>query len=195
MTEQSPETIQASWSPHKDNEFDFAKAVFEQNFEQFRHLNDQMNRIPAFAVTLTGGFWYIAVVVADYGNGLDSASEQIARWALMIFAGICNFALIGIAIRIRNVMSDYLDRVRRFEGDWWTERTPTLPMFISYSMISLYSVLILAGGILSWAAAFVLFWPARTIFVGWGVLIVIGALAALFVCSYLISRWLTPKSA
>lgn len=73
---------------------------YKENFAQFRHLNEQMNKIPPFAVTLTGGFWYIAVIVSNYGEGLTGTSEALARFALMIFSGIANLALILIAVRI-----------------------------------------------------------------------------------------------
>ena len=84
-------TIEADpdWEPGHAFEFERAKAAFDQNFEQFRHLNDQMNRIPAFAVTLTAGFWYVAVV-SDYGGTLGAVEEKLARFALMLFAGICD---------------------------------------------------------------------------------------------------------
>lgn len=196
MREQAPDAAskEGEWGPPAGSEFEFAQAVFEQNFEQFRHLNDQMNRIPAFAVTLTAGFWYVAVVVTNYGQSLDPTREQLARWALMIFAGICNFALVCIAIRTRDVMADYLDRVRRFEGAWWTERTPSLSWFRDYSMISMYSVLIIAGGVLSWVGAFVLFWPSAIISMGWGFLFLAGALITALLFAYWIPRWLTLKS-
>lgn len=196
MTEEAPSQAadEISWEPPAGSEFEFAQIVFQQNFEQFRHLNAQMNRIPAFAVTLTAGFWYVAVVVENYGQSLDPTREQLARWALMIFAGLCNFALVSIAIRIRDVMDDYLNRVRRFEGTWWTERTPSLPWFRDYSMISMYSVLIIAGGVLSWVGAFVLFWPTETIQVWWGMLSVIAVVATVLLFAYRIPRCLAPKS-
>lgn len=89
------------WSCPSDREFEVAKASFDQNFQQFRHLNDQMNRLPAFAVTLTGGFWYMALVVANYGRALGPVEESLARWGLMIFAGLCDLTLACIAIRVR----------------------------------------------------------------------------------------------
>lgn len=178
------------WSPGDADAFEHAKAAFDQNFAQFRHLNDQMNRIPAFAVTLTGGFWYIAVV-SDYGQALGPFREHLARFALMLFAGLCDFALVCIAIRVRDVMADYLDRVRRFEGEWWSERTPSLPIFKDYSMISMYSILIIAGAVLSWVGAFVLFWPSDQLSYWWGILSLAGALAVSVAMAYLLPRWLT----
>lgn len=179
-----------AWSPDDGDSFEHAKAAFDQNFAQFRHLNEQMNRIPAFAVTLTGGFWYIAVV-SDYGNALGPVREHLARFALMLFAGLCDFALVCIAIRVRDVMGDYLDRVRRFEGEWWSERTPSLPIFKDYSMISMYSILIIAGALLSWVGAFVLFWPADHLSYWWGVLSLACALVVSVTMAYLLPRWLT----
>lgn len=181
------------WPPKHDGDSDYferAKASFEQNFAQFRHLNDQMNRIPAFAVTLTAGIWYVAVV-SDYGDTLSPVREALARFSLMIFAGICDVALVCIAIRIRDVMTDYLDRVKRFEGEWWTEYGPSLPMFRDYSMISLYSVLILAGAVLSWAGAFALFWPFQRLSAWWGLAILVLAVVAVVILAYQVPRWLT----
>ncbi|MES3081191.1 hypothetical protein [Sphingomonas faeni] len=180
----------SAWSPADGNSFEHAKAAFEQNFAQFRHLNEQMNRIPAFAVTLTGGFWYVAVV-SNYGHSLGPVREHLARFALMLFAGLCDFTLVCIAIRVRDVMADYLDRVRRFEGEWWSERTPSLPVFRDYSMISMYSILIIAGALLSWVGAFVLFWPADHISYWWGILSLVCALVISVFMAYLLPRWLT----
>ena len=74
----APADAQPLWIPDDGERFEHAKAAFEQNFAQFRHLNDQMNRIPAFAVTLTGGFWYVAVV-SSYGQALGPVREHLAR--------------------------------------------------------------------------------------------------------------------
>lgn len=180
----------APWAPEAANAFDHAKAAFEQNFQQFRHLNEQMNRVPAFAVTLTGGFWYVAVVVAQYGQGLGPVREHLARWGLMVFAGLCDFALVCIAIRIRDVMDDYLIRVKRFEGDWWIEKPPSLPWFKGYSMISMYSILMIAGALISWAGSFILFWPSDVLPVWYGALFILSCLAITLFLAYLIPRCL-----
>ena len=180
------------WQPGDEHSFDVAKVSFEQNCQQFRHLNEQMNRVPPFAVTLTAGFWYVAVVVAHYGNGLSAHSEQLARFALMVFAGICDFALVAIAIRVRDVMSGYQTSMSRFEGEWWTARDrPSFFWFNEYSMISMYSVLILAAAILSWVGAFVLFWPADAFSIWWGITFVASALGVSVLLAYWIPRWLT----
>lgn len=149
-----------------------------------------MNRIPAFAVTLTAGFWYVAVV-SDYGGTLGAVEEKLARFALMLFAGICDLVLVCIAIRVRDVMDDYLARVKRFEGEWWSERTPSLPFFRGYSMISMYSVLILAGAAFSWLGAFLLFWPTESYSAWWGIGALVGMLASCGIAAYVLPRWLT----
>ena len=179
-----------AWEPAQDHLFERDKAAFDQNFQQFRHLNDQMNRIPAFAVTLTAGFWYVAVV-SKYGDTLGPIDEKLARFALMLFAGICDLVLACIAIRIRDVMDDYLGRVKRFQGEWWTERTRSLPFFRGYFMITMYCILILAGAAFSWIGAFVLFWPTETYPICWGIGALIGMLALCGIAAYLLPRWLT----
>lgn len=177
------------WDLNNENALERAKASFEQNFEQVRHLSALMNRIPAFAVTLTAGFWYVAVV-SDYGDTLTPMKEELARFALMLFAGVCDLWLVCIAVRIRDIMADYLNRVKRFEGDWWSEKPPSLFFFRDYAMISIYSVLILAGTAFSWVGAFLLFWPSR-LSVWWGVGALIGVLVLSGLAAYLLPRWLT----
>lgn len=181
----------ATWAPDPTESFEHAKAVFEQNCAQFRHLNDQMNRIPPFAVTLTGGFWYVAVAVGHDGTH-NGDLDALARFALMIFAGICDFALVGIAIRVRDVMSTYLRRMARFQGPSWVggddDPAARLP---DYSMISMYAILMFAGGVLSWVGAFVLFRPERFLTLWQGAGAVAFALAAVLGASYIVPRWLS----
>lgn len=182
---------ETAWTPDDAHHFEHAKVVFEQNFAQFRHLNEQMNRIPPFAVTLTGGFWYVAVAVgnkAAHGVELDA----LARFALMIFAGICDFALVGIAIRVRDVMSIYQRRIDRFQGTAWSDRKQDLgSRFPEYSMISMYSILMVAGGVLSWVGAFTLFRPERLLTAWQGTGAVALALAVILLASYMVPRWLS----
>jgi hypothetical protein len=88
---------------------------------------------------LTGGFWYIAVVVQSYGNGIAPEVERLARFGIMIFAAVCDLMLILIAARIRNVMDDYMRSVARFQGDWVERSDPPMIFgFQDYSMISMY---------------------------------------------------------
>lgn len=141
-------------TPTPDREKD--KVVFEQCFAQYRTLNEQLNRIPPLAVTLTGGFWYIAVVVKTYGT-LGAGYESLARFCLMMFAGVCNVMLVLIALRVRNVMSDYETTLEAYAGAAWPD-TSTGRVFGNYSMIGMYCALIFGGAILSFVAGWVLFW-------------------------------------
>lgn len=137
---------------------DQAKSVFEQNFAQYRALNEQLNRIPPFAVTLTGGFWYIAVVVQNYGT-LSAGYESLARFCLMVFAGVCNLVLVFIAIRVRDVMRAYEGSLKNYAGSSWPDTSRgRIPFLGDYSMIGMYCTLILGGSLLSFVAAFALFW-------------------------------------
>jgi hypothetical protein len=177
-----------------DHEFERAKASFEQNFLQFRHLNQQLNRVPTFAVTLTGGFWYIAVVVS-YGNNLASDLDAWARFLVMVFASICDFMLVLISIRIRDVMSGYQEQIAAFEDSWWPrERPRSFLWYRNYSMISMYATLILAGSALSLAAAFILFWAKTRAPWFEGVLAVGVPFVLLPYLANKAPRWLTRQS-
>lgn len=138
--------------PEKD------KAVFEQLFAQYRTLNEQLNRIPPFAVTLTGGFWYIAVVIKSYGT-LSPGYESLARFCLMMFAGVCNFMLVLIAIRVRDVMRAYETPLSAYADTAWPDTSRgRVPFLGNYSMIGMYCTLILGAAVFSFVAGVALFW-------------------------------------
>jgi hypothetical protein len=188
------EPVDAAPAPDDAHSFDRAKAAFDQNFLQFRHLNDQLNRVPTLAVTLTGGFWYVAVI-QKFPAGTEAHQEAIARFALMIFATIANLMLIQIAIRIRDVMSGYWKRIAEFMGVHAPEKAaPNRFVFGDYSMISMYATMMLAGALLSGIGAFVLFWP-RT-----GLSFCVAAGSALAACVAIVvianglPRWLGRQS-
>ena len=167
---------------------DQAKAVFEQNFAQYRMLNEQLNRIPPFAVTLTGGFWYIAVVIQNYGP-LTPPMESLARFAVMVFCGLCNLMLILIAIRVRDVMRAYEAPLMLYAGaDWPNTTKGRLPWLGDYSMIGMYCAMMLAGSILSLIAAAVLFWPAARLHWAIGVGGSLAVLIALFTSAVLLPK-------
>lgn len=164
---------------------DQAKTVFEQNFAQYRVLNEQLNRIPPFAVTLTGGFWYIAVVVESYGS-LAPELDSLARCLVMTFAGLCNVMLVLIAIRVRDVMRAYEKPLKAYAGTAWPDTSRgRFPLLGDYSMIAMYCTLIIVGALLSFAAAGLIFWPNADLpwYVGVGGLLITGIFLALcYVC-------------
>lgn len=172
------------------------QAIFEQFFAQYRHLNEQMNKIPTLAVTLTGGFWYVAVIVKDYGDGLSAETQALARFALMIFAGIANIALILIATRIRGVMSGYQDKLQAYAGSDWPSSFNQKLFFnrVDYSMISIYVSLMLAGAVLSIVGAFLLHWEATGLNIWKGIVGFAAALVLLFFFSWGLPKWLTRSN-
>jgi hypothetical protein len=127
--------------------FEREKVCYEQNFEQFRSLNEQMNRVPTIAVTLTGGLWFGAAVTQNM--------DLMIRFALLVFAGLANVALGLSCLRIRDVMQSYAEKIRAFnETSFASGRParPTLGRFGDYSMIGIYAVLMVFAALLSWVA-------------------------------------------
>src|SRR5574337_553130 len=87
-----------------DDSFERQKICYEQNFEQARSVNVQMNQVPVTAITLTGGLWF--------GAGVAEHIPTEIRFALLMFAGLCNLALIVSVYRIRDVFESYLEKVK-----------------------------------------------------------------------------------
>ena len=138
-----------------DTDFEREKLCYEQNCEHARSLNRQMNQVPVLAVTLTGGLWL--------AGGLNE--HLVAReiqFALIFFSGLCNLGLLLAAIRIRDVFESYIERIQQFYPDGFADGKPKRPRLSrlgSYSMISIYCLLILVAGVMSFVTAFTIFWP------------------------------------
>ncbi|MDE2914926.1 MAG: hypothetical protein OXL68_18640 [Paracoccaceae bacterium] len=133
-----------------------------------------MNHIPALAMTLTGGLWF--------GAGATVNLDIEIRFALLMLAGFSNLALILIVYRIRDVLESYLERIEAFHPPSFvrgTPRNPRLPWLGSYSMITIFCVLMLLAAIFSLIGAFWKYWPFA-ICVWWGV----AALGLLLLCLY-----------
>jgi hypothetical protein len=134
--------------------FEREKLCYQQNSEHARGLNTQMNAIPAFAVTLTGGLWYAA--------GLTDKLDHEIRFALLIIAGFSDAVLILAAYRVRDVFQSHLDKLEAFSPKDFASGHPTHPRvgaFGSYSMISMYCVLMGMGSVMSFIGAFHFYWP------------------------------------
>ncbi|MFC5387050.1 class I SAM-dependent methyltransferase [Aquamicrobium segne] len=80
------------------------KEAYEQNYLQFRSLNQIMWQIPVLAMTLTGGLWF-AVSRAD--------SESLVAPMLLLTAVVGNLALVVVLRRFRFVMGKYLDWLKK----------------------------------------------------------------------------------
>ena len=127
---------------------------YQQNFEQARSLNVQMNQVPVLAITLTGGLWFGAGVVEDLATEI--------RFALLMFAGLCNLSLILAVLRIRDVLESYLEKIEEFNPTAFASgrpRKPKLSRLRSYSMITIYCTLMLIGAFFSFLGALWKYWP------------------------------------
>jgi hypothetical protein len=171
--------------------FDREKVLFEQNIQHFRHLNEQMNKVPPFAVTLTGGFWYVAFI-QHLSPTLSPHLEATARFLLMIFAAIANFMLVLIAIRIRDVMRGYQRKFEAFSGQDSQSKKEEIGAFRfrNYSMISMYSAMMLTASAVSLIAAFMIFWPQMGLPLCYGVFGVPGAFIVVVLLSIGLPKWL-----
>jgi len=157
---------------------------YVQNFEQFRNLNAQMNHVPALAMTLTGGLWF--------GAGATENLDVEIRFALLMLAGFSDLALILIVYRIRDVLESYLERIETFHPASFaggTPKKPRLPWLGSYSMITIFCVLMLLAAIFSFIGAFWKYWPFA-ISVWWGAAALVLLLLGLY---FLIFRRIPVK--
>ena len=164
------------------------KICYEQNFEQARNLNNQMNRVPVLAMTLTGGLWFAAGVTADLHTAI--------RFGLLVFAGCCNLALIAAALRVRDVFHSYLEKLREFNPDSFASgrpKNPKVPRLRDYSMISIYCVLMGVGGALSFGGALGYYWPFRS-GLCIGILVVVLACAAWTITLFKIKRQIEDEA-
>ena len=158
----------------EDGEFEREKVCYEQNFEQARSVNTQMNQVPVTAMTLTGGLWF--------GAGVTEHIPTEIRFALLLFAGLCNLALILAVLRVRDVLESYLEKIKTFrEASFASGRpkNPMIPWLGSYSMISIYAVLMLIAAFFSFFGAFWKYWPFE-ISVWWGVTALIMVLVIIY---------------
>ena len=75
------------------------KEAYEQNYQQFRSLNQIMWQIPILAMTLTGGLWFGVSTLDD---------NPLLVTVLLMTALFGNIVLSGIFLRFRHVMGCYL---------------------------------------------------------------------------------------
>jgi hypothetical protein len=141
-----------------DAEFERDRVTYEQNCAFARNLNDQMNRMPTIAVTVTGGLWF--------GAGIAEGLQDSIRFALLLFAGIVNLALILAIFRVRDVYQSHLEKMKEFHPPGFVPSQPKKPRlgrFGGYSMVTVYAILMSIACILSFAGAFGFYWPLNSI--------------------------------
>ncbi|MDF1775725.1 MAG: class I SAM-dependent methyltransferase [Rhizobiaceae bacterium] len=86
--------------------------AYEQNYQQFRSLNQIMWQIPVLAMTLTGGLWF----------GVSKLqSSPLLVTVLLLTATLGNLALVAILYRFRHVMGCYLQWLKAADPDSFVE--------------------------------------------------------------------------
>lgn len=134
--------------------YDREKVCYEQNCQQARALNLQMNQVPVLSMTLTGGLWF--------GAGVNEHLPTEIKFSLLFFAGLCNLALILAVLRIRDVLESHFEKIEAFHAASFASGrplNPKIPWLGSYSMISIYSVLMIIAALFSFSGAFWKYWP------------------------------------
>jgi hypothetical protein len=118
--------------------FDRDKVCYEQNFQQFRAMNQIMWQVPLLAITITGGLWYAALNV--------SLAQDFKR-PLFLLSAVLDFALIFVLVRIRYVMAAYLEKVKAFNPAAYVEAPGTCFFNRNYVVVRAFSIALLLAGI------------------------------------------------
>ena len=88
------------------------KEAYEQNYQQFRSLNQIMWQIPVLAMTLTGGLWFGVSTIDD---------NAMLVTVLLLTAVMGNVMLCGVLVRFRHVMGCYLEWLKAADGDGFVD--------------------------------------------------------------------------
>lgn len=91
------------------------KEAYEQNYQQFRSLNQIMWQIPVLAMTLTGGLWFGVSRISD---------NSILVTVLLITAVIGNLILLAVLMRFRHVMGCYLAWLKNAHPTGFVDASP-----------------------------------------------------------------------
>lgn len=118
--------------------FDRDKVCYEQNFQQFRAMNQIMWQVPLLAITITGGLWYAA---------LNVAGVQELKRPLLALSAVLDFALIFVLLRIRYVMGAYLAKIKLFNPAAYVEAPGTVFYNRSHVVVRAFSIALLLAGI------------------------------------------------
>ena len=88
------------------------KEAYEQNYQQFRSLNQIMWQIPVLAMTLTGGLWFGV-------STIDNNAMLVT--ILLLTAVVVNLLLCGVLVRFRHVMGCYLGWLKIADSDGFVD--------------------------------------------------------------------------
>ena len=118
--------------------FDRDKACYEQNFQQYRAMNQIMWQVPLLAITITGGLWFAA---------LNVAGAQEFKRPLFLLAFVLDVALIAVLWRVRHVMSAYMDQLRAFHPPAFVEASGRGLFNWPYTVVSAFSLALAVAAI------------------------------------------------
>ncbi len=90
--------------------------AYQQNYEQFRSLNQIMWQIPVLAMTLTGGLWFGVSQILD---------TPLLVSVLLVTAAVGNITFIAVLHRFRHVMQCYLDWLKEADRAAYVDASPS----------------------------------------------------------------------
>ncbi|MEE9454661.1 MAG: class I SAM-dependent methyltransferase [Paracoccaceae bacterium] len=120
--------------------------AYEQNYQQFRSLNQIMWQIPVLAMTLTGGLWF----------GVSNLQDNpLLTSILLLTACVGNLALVAILYRFRHVMNCYLKWLKAAVPGGYVEASDKSSSNNWFEKFCNTNKLVsrLFSGLLCWAAA------------------------------------------
>jgi len=121
------------------NDFEKEKICYEQNYLQFRSLNNVMWQVPIIAMTLTGGLWF----------GADGTEDIFFKTILLFLAAIGNFGLVIVLTRTRFVMGKYLDKIEGFSKEGFVLAAGDTLFTSKKAVVRTFSILLILSGLLS----------------------------------------------
>jgi hypothetical protein len=130
--------------------FDRDRVCYEQNFQQFRAMNQIMWQVPLLAITITGGLWYAAVSV--------TGAQEFKR-PLFALSAILDIALIFVLVRVRYVMGAYLEKLKEFNPARFVEAPGTRWYDGRLIVIKAFSAALALAAVGSIAGLFNFGWP------------------------------------
>lgn len=111
--------------------FDRDKVCYEQNFQQYRAMNQIMWQVPLLAITITGGLWYAA---------LNVTGVQDFKRPIFLLAFVLDFALIAVLWRVRHVMSAYMVQIESFNPGSFVKASGRGLFNWPYTVVTAFSV-------------------------------------------------------
>ncbi|MER9490804.1 hypothetical protein NKI86_03105 [Mesorhizobium sp. M0320] len=118
--------------------FDRDKTCYEQNFQQYRAMNQIMWQVPLLAITITGGLWYAALNVTGAAD---------FRRPLFLLSAVLDFALIAVLWRVRFVMAAYLIQIERFNPAAFVRASGKGFLNWPYTVVTAFSLALGCAGV------------------------------------------------